>query len=99
MPMNQGNLGEACQVRSVSLRGYCKARWQCLRIHRGSVGHFRNILGFFVLFFVGFFKYLFLRERQGASRGGGMGERETQNLKQAPGSKVSAQSPMQGSNL
>ena len=38
---------------------------------------------------------LLRRERQ--SMNGGWGERETQNLKQAPGSELSAQSPMWGS--
>lgn len=41
--MNQGNLGEAAQVRSVSLRGCQEAGWQCLRIDRGSVGDFKNL--------------------------------------------------------
>ena len=36
------------------------------------------------------------RKRQSMSRGGA--ERKTQNLKQAPGSKLSAQSPAWGSN-
>ena len=38
------------------------------------------------------------RERVSLSWGGGESERETQNLIQAPGSELSAQSPMQGSN-
>ena len=39
------------------------------------------------------------RERERASMGKeGQRERETQNLKQAPGSELSAQSPKQGSN-
>ena len=44
--------------------------------------------------------YLFLRdrERQSMSRGGAQRERETQDLKQALGSELSAQSPMQGLN-
>ena len=50
--------------------------------------------------------YLFLRDRdrQRMSMGGGEGglwaerEEETQNLKQALGSELSAQSPMRGSN-
>ena len=37
------------------------------------------------------------RERPGMN-GGGSKERETQNLKQALGSELSAQSPMQGLN-
>ena len=41
---------------------------------------------------------MFIFERQGESRGGAEGGRETQNLKQAPGSELSAQSLMQGSN-
>ena len=42
--------------------------------------------------------YLFLRDRESTSGGGAEREREIQNLKQAPGSELSAQSPMQGSN-
>ena len=38
------------------------------------------------------------RQRQSMSRGGAKRERETQNLKQAPGSELSAQSPMWGMN-
>ena len=46
-----------------------------------------------------FFKvYLFLRESMHEWWGGGGRERGRQNLKQAPGSKLSAQSLMQGSN-
>ena len=51
----------------------------------------------FCLFF--FNVYLFLRERARQSANGeGQRERETQNLKQALGSELSAQSPMRGSN-
>ena len=39
-----------------------------------------------------------LRERDRAWAGEGQRERETQNLKQAPGSELSAQSPTRGSN-
>ena len=46
---------------------------------------------------------LFIFERQrdcgGVSGGGAKREREIQNLKQAPGSELSAQSPMWVSNL
>ena len=47
--------------------------------------------------------YLFLREREREresehERGGAETEKETQNVKQAPGSELSAQSPMQGLN-
>ena len=61
----------------------------------------------FLWFFIKFFKvYLFLRERQrqrqrqrqSVSEGGAEIESETQDLKQAPGSKLSAQSPVWGSN-
>ena len=38
------------------------------------------------------------REKQSMSRGGAERERETQNLKRAPGSELSAQSPMRGLN-
>ena len=38
------------------------------------------------------------RERQSMRRGEGQRERKTQNPKQAPGSELSAQSLMQGSN-
>ena len=58
----------------------------------------KELLVFFSFsFFFNFFKfYLFLRER--AWVGERQGERETQNLKQAPGAELSAQSPMRGSN-
>ena len=46
--------------------------------------------------------YLFLKERERQTDRAQVGEvqreRETQNLKQDSGSKLSAQSPMQGSN-
>ena len=38
------------------------------------------------------------RERERERARAGAGERDTQNPKQAPGSKLSAQSPMWGSN-
>ena len=53
-------------------------------------------LSFFLLFF--FNVYLFLRDGKRAQAGEGQREGETQNLKKAPGSELSAQSPMQGSN-
>ena len=39
---------------------------------------------------------VFERQRQSASRGGAERERETQKLKQAPGSELSARSPTSG---
>ena len=46
-----------------------------------------------------FFKvYSFLRERDKAPAGEGQRERESQNLKQAAGSELSAQSPMRDLN-
>ena len=47
-----------------------------------------------------FFLHLFIfeRQRQSTSRGEAEREKETQNLKQAPDSQLSAQSPMQGLN-
>ena len=42
--------------------------------------------------------YLFLRDRDRMWVGEGQRDRETQNLKQAPGSELSAQSPTRGSN-
>ena len=47
-----------------------------------------------------FFKHLFIfeTERDRAWAGEGQRERETQNSKQTPGSELSAQSPMWGSN-
>ena len=44
--------------------------------------------------------FIFERERKriSMSRGGAERERETQNLKQAPGSELSAHSPTQGLN-
>ena len=49
----------------------------------------------FFFFSVCFFE----RERDTVLVEEGQTERETQNPKQAPGSKLSAQSPMRGSNL
>ena len=45
--------------------------------------------------------FIYFREREGGREGVGEGqrERETKNPKQAPGSELSAQSPMRGSNL
>ena len=42
--------------------------------------------------------YLFLRQRETEHEQGRVRERETQNLKQAPGSELSAQSPTRGLN-
>ena len=51
------------------------------------------------LFFSIFFNlYLFLRERDRVQAGEKQGKKETQNLKQAPGSELSAQNPTQGLN-
>ena len=47
-------------------------------------------------FFFILFMFIFERERQ--SMNGGGAERETQNMKQAPGSELSAKSPTWGSN-
>ena len=58
-------------------------------------------LGSSLLIFFNFCNvYLLLRdrERQSVSGGGAERERKTQNLKEAPGSELSAQSPTQGSN-
>ena len=44
------------------------------------------------------FLVLLLRQRQSMNRGGVEREGETQNLKQAPGSELSAQSPTRGLN-
>ena len=53
----------------------------------------------FHFLFVYLFKvYLFIRERHSTSGRGAEREKETQNLKQALGSELSAQSPMWGLN-
>ena len=49
-----------------------------------------------LIFFM--FTYFRERDRQNMSGGGAERERETQNPKQAPGSELSAQSPMRGLN-
>ena len=59
------------------------------------VSHFWIPLSFFFIFFN---VYSFLRQRQSMSGGGVERQRETQNPKEPPGSELSAQSPMQGSN-
>ena len=58
-----------------------------------------------VTYFKNFVMFIFERETErqsvsggGAERGGAQRERETQNLKQAPDSQLSAQSLTQGSN-
>ena len=43
--------------------------------------------------------FIYLGETERVQAGEGQKERETQNPKQAPGSELSAQSPMRGSNL
>ena len=48
--------------------------------------------------FKNFFKYLLLRELETECKQKRGRKRETQNLKKAPGSELSAQSPKQGSN-
>ena len=45
-----------------------------------------------------FLMFTFETERERTQVGEGQRERETKNLKQAPGSKLSAQSPTWGSN-
>ena len=54
---------------------------------------FFNFLNLFLLTFI-----YFLRVRETEHEQGRYRERETQNQKQAPGSELSAQSPMRGSN-
>ena len=56
---------------------------------------------FYLLIYFSFFLfnvYLFLRQRETEHERGRVRERDTQNLKQAPGSEPSAQSPTRGSN-
>ena len=60
-----------------------------------SMLEFKKIFFFFKFFFN---VYLFLRQRETAHEWGRVRERETQNLKQAPGSELWAQSPTRGSN-
>ena len=57
---------------------------------------FRIAIWGFLFFFNFFNVYSFLRDREWM--GEGQRERETQNMKQAPGSEMSAQSPTWGSN-
>ena len=62
------------------------------------MGH--KAFNFFYIFFKFLFYVLFIfeRERERWCVGEGQRERETQNPKQAPGSELSAQSPVRGSN-
>ena len=55
-------------------------------------------LALFHFFFLNFLKCLFILERETGQVGQGQRERESQNRKQAPGSELSAQSWMRGSN-
>ena len=87
----------------------CSLFYPGLTLHASVLGHslppknfffLPSFLSFFVLlsFFVFyFFNFLFIFERQNASREE-QRERETQNLKQATASELSAQSPTWGSN-
>ena len=67
-----------------------------------ALSHLKTIevytISFFLLFIYFFYIYFFLRDRDRVQRGEGQRENETQNPKQVPGSKLSAQSPMQDSN-
>ena len=56
-----------------------------------------SVYFFFLVFF--FNVYLFLRQRDTEHERGRVSERETQNLKQAPGSELSAQGPDAGLEL
>ena len=51
-----------------------------------------------LFFFKFFLTFIYFRDRERAWTGEGQKERETQNLKQAPGSEPSVQSPTRGSN-
>ena len=57
-----------------------------------------GILNTFLFFLIFFNVYLFLRERETEHKQGRGREREIQNLKQAPGSELSAQSLTQDLN-
>ena len=63
------------------------------------LNYFKNRLYFCRITRHTFNVYLFLRDRERQSMSSGVAEREmeTQNPKQAPGSGLSAQSPMRGS--
>ena len=65
---------------------------------RGEYGNRKGWLNNFVSFLKKLLK-MFIFERKRMQVGEGQRERETQNPKQAPGSELSAQSPMRGSNL
>ena len=68
-------------------------------INMYSTGPVIKMKIYFILFLI-FFLHLFIfeRQRETAWAGEGQREEETQNQKQAPVSKLSAQSPMRGSN-
>ena len=51
-------------------------------------------LGLIFIFLIFFNVYLFLKQRETEHEGGRVRERETQKLKQAPGSELSAQGPV-----
>ena len=61
--------------------------------YSGFIAALRRLPGSFIYLFI------FERERQSTSKGGAERERETQNLKQAPGSELSAQNPNVGLEL
>ena len=53
----------------------------------------------FAFYFIYFSFLMFIFERERARAGEGQRGRETKNLKQAPGSELSAQNSTRGSNL
>ena len=80
-------------------------KWKVQGINTKSWIFYMNLIDwffflsdYFLFLFLFFNIYLFLRQRGTEHEWGRGRERKTQNLKQAPGSELSAQSPTWGSN-
>ena len=82
------------QLRNLRSRVRCSANWANQAPLRWYLVSIRYIFYLKKKFYI----YLFLRDRERVWVGEGQREKETQNLKQDPGSEVSAQSPTRGSN-
>ena len=68
---------------------------KCRLVEKGDIARFQGVQ---VDIYLLTCYFIFERERDAARAGERQRERETQNTKQAPGSELSAQSPMRGWN-
>ena len=67
-----------------------------VHVHKGD--KHRWVMKCFRILFIFYSLFAYLREREHAQTGEGQREKDTQNVKQVPCSKLRAESPMQGSS-